>query len=425
MTLTLKDALQNVGDFAQEVATPQNFKKVLGAFAGAGSPRAFNAIQQRRLAEEQFTRASQAEGAKNQLGQITSGIGELDKIIQATDKNDPNLQPILKMREAAVGRYTQLTGQPWQGIQSPEVLAGAGLAAQRASEGVTEQNTIEREQRAEQARIEAEGRALQTKVGAENRAERADIREERRKEQATIRAEGRKTAVPKRPITMLFPDGSKKAYRPSDPKVDEAMAKGATVISQQASGPPGTFTGTKTQMGKDVLQRDFLNTTLKGLNNLIDAGTKDKTILGALGSVRATLQSTAGIATDIGKFIGQETVDKVVGAAREIVDTGQTELTEADEFLNNPNVSNLRLFEESLGIALARLSHDEGRVPVDTIRRSIKNVQLTGLKSSQDVLNRLKQVKKQLEARLKDTNSRLGASKDKRIRFDSSGNMIP
>lgn len=129
MALTLKDRLQDVGDFAQQAITPRNVGLLFSALGSATSPQALAGLQQRQLAEDKSSRQSQAKAAETQLGEITSGIGDLDGIIQNTPPNDPKLQPILQMRKAAVNRYQQLTGRPYQGHQTPEVLAGVGIEA--------------------------------------------------------------------------------------------------------------------------------------------------------------------------------------------------------------------------------------------------------------------------------------------------------
>lgn len=58
-------------------------------------------------------------------------------------------------------------------------------------------------------------------------------------------------------------------------------------------------------------------------------------------------------------------------------------------FFSSPTLSVLGLIENSVGLILARLRTPQGRVPVDVIKRSIKDVKLTGLTGTKQVVNRL------------------------------------
>lgn len=201
--------------------------------------------------------------------------------------------------------------------------------------------------------------------------------------------------------------------------------------SRQEVGEPGQFTGTKTQVGEDIRELDFVDNFTTKLDEMIQRVEEDPTLVGAVGSVRRFGQTASGVAEDLGSVFGDTFVGGIMEGAADIAEGDDTELTEEQkqELFNNPDISRLKLFENSLGLALARLRHPDGRVPVDVIKRSISDMQLTGFTSSKDVINRLKEVRDEMEKRRKNLRKRTKQPSENDgnqtvIRFDSQGNII-
>ena len=138
---------------------------------------------------------------------------------------------------------------------------------------------------------------------------------------------------------------------------------------------------------------------IQDLNGLENAPT-------SAGSLRSKGQTAIGVLGDLG-------MSNVVDVARDIADT-DTELgiDAFTEMFESPTLSVLGLIENSVGLILARLRTPEGRVPVDVIRRSIEDVKLTGLTSSEQVMNRLRFVQAHLERRTNAIKKRFGGAPD-------------
>ena len=129
------------------------------------------------------------------------------------------------------------------------------------------------------------------------------------------------------------------------------------------------------------------------VKDLLDEVKLDPTLVGVGGSLRSTGQAAAGILGDLG-------MNALVDSAKDIAFEGtDISLEEANGLFDDPTLSVLHVLENSIGLILARLRAPDGRIPVDVIKRSIDDVKLTGLKSSEQVQNRLNFVLGQLNRR--------------------------
>ena len=144
---------------------------------------------------------------------------------------------------------------------------------------------------------------------------------------------------------------------------------------------------------------DEARTMVSGLLENIEA---DPGIVGVRGSLRATGQTAFGVLGDLGATALAETAR---GLAFDNTDLGLDSVT---QMFDSPTLSVLDILENSIGLVLARLRTPSGRIPVDVIKRSIKDVQLKGLKSSEQIQNRLKLVLGQLDRRAGKIEKRSG-----------------
>ncbi len=94
--------------------------------------------------------------------------------------------------------------------------------------------------------------------------------------------------------------------------------------------------------------------------------------------------------------------------------SSKTELsrTEAEGFFSDRNLSQLKLLENQIGVALARLDFDAqggtGRLPVELIKQGIKAVQLTGLTSGRQIKERLSVLRERFVAAQTGLETRFG-----------------
>ena len=104
-------------------------------------------------------------------------------------------------------------------------------------------------------------------------------------------------------------------------------------ISQQATGTPEAFQGTKAQVGKDIRQLDFMDRSISQIDEIIEAVESDPTLVGVPGSIRRAGQTiTGGIADVTSVLTGSERAeaeaDPVAGIAQSMLD--ETELSAED-----------------------------------------------------------------------------------------------
>lgn len=132
--------------------------------------------------------------------------------------------------------------------------------------------------------------------------------------------------------------------------------------------------------------------TIAAIDKVFNIVSDDPTAVGFFSKLRQTGQAvveflsefkpTSGIVENLSNFV-----------------TDNTELSKEETrgFFNNPNLSQLKLLENQIGLALARLEHSaEGRtdrIPVGLIKLSINSVKLAGLTSGAAIKRRLTQIR--------------------------------
>lgn len=149
-------------------------------------------------------------------------------------------------------------------------------------------------------------------------------------------------------------------------------------------------------------QLSFIGDAKTVISDLMFEIQKDPGIVGVKGSLRATGKTAVGILTDLG-------LNSLVERARDLAAT-QTDASVNDVkgWFDSPTLSVLGLIENSVGLMLARLRQPDGRVSVDVIKRSIEDMKLSGLTSSQNVVDRLTFIQKLLDSREKSTRKQSG-----------------
>jgi hypothetical protein len=110
---------------------------------------------------------------------------------------------------------------------------------------------------------------------------------------------------------------------------------------------------------------------------------EDPTLVGGVGALRATGRSAITFLEDIG-------FGNLVSSARDIAFEGSgLGLDEITGLFDDPTLSSLDIIANSTGLILARLRTPAGRIPVELIKLSIKDVGLKGLRGSAVVQDRL------------------------------------
>jgi hypothetical protein len=183
-------------------------------------------------------------------------------------------------------------------------------------------------------------------------------------------------------------------------EIQALIDKQSTIVGRTAED---VSAGTPAQVGKQVEAADFFDQQASTIADVIIKAKKDPLLLGIGGTVRKAGQTLLGVAESLTKLIGGKNIDSAVERARTLLPETELTIQEQDELFNNPDISKLRLFENSIGLARAKLLFPTGRIPVEVIKRAINDSQLTGFVSQQDAINRLTEIQRQFE----DTSSRL------------------
>lgn len=156
---------------------------------------------------------------------------------------------------------------------------------------------------------------------------------------------------------------------------------------------------TQSQMTKQNELWQEYDSMIENVEIMIADVEKDPSLVGVVGSARKAAQTATGVTEDFSRLIGEiPVVGTVFDWASEMVDN-DSDLSDEQKakFSDDPKLSKLRLFENNLGLALARSRHPTGRIPVDIINRSIADAKLTGMTSSRDVIYRMREILSMLQ----------------------------
>jgi hypothetical protein len=169
--------------------------------------------------------------------------------------------------------------------------------------------------------------------------------------------------------------------------------------------------------------RDWLQYQQEDIGRMLERVRADPSLVGAPGAIRRAGQTVMGAATDLGSLFGSDgaaeaskfTMD-TANNALQMVDTGRMSEEQFNKLFNDPTLSELRLFENSLGFTLAQLRSPDQRMLATVINRSLEDAKLTGLTSSADVINRLEAIHNQFDSRIDSLNRRIGDDAPTRTR---------
>lgn len=150
------------------------------------------------------------------------------------------------------------------------------------------------------------------------------------------------------------------------------------------------------------------------IDGSIKAATENPTRVGFIGDVRRTIQRYVGLGQDIGS---------VIPGAKNIINFGRAAATQAISDKNSdpsvvqslqadfydPELDNLKLLENSLAMALAKTRQDRGRLLADVYKDAKKDVDIGGLTSSREVINRLAKLRQMLNDQVGVLNKQIKA----------------
>jgi hypothetical protein len=224
---------------------------------------------------------------------------------------------------------------------------------------------------------------------------------------AVIEGEDRPTSLNYDPSTGVFsrqmPDGSEQ-------NIPSSMV---TQVSVQ-----GAASDVLPPVRMDTLQaeRDWIGFQSEELGRMITSIQADPTLAGVLGQARRTGQQTFGAIRDLGSVFGadgsQRASEFMLNAAnlasKEVADGNMTE-SQFDRLFNDPNLSEIALFENTLAFTLARLRSPDGRLLSPIVNQSLQDAKITGFTSSADVINKLSQIQRQLDSRIEGLDRRMGS----------------
>ena len=144
---------------------------------------------------------------------------------------------------------------------------------------------------------------------------------------------------------------------------------------------------------------------------MIERVNADPTLAGAVGSVRRAGQTFIGALEDVGAGLGLTQATEMAQWADDIIE-GLPEEERAEvraRFFDDPKLSQMRLFENTLGLILARLRvGEDNRMLAEVVKRSLEDAKTTGLTSSRDVVYRMADILRQLDREIASQNVLLG-----------------
>ncbi len=230
-----------------------------------------------------------------------------------------------------------------------------------------------------------------------------------------------KPAAPKAPISLMDPRSFQQvSLRPDDPKVDDLLSQGFVRVGLglQGTTPSDIFPGTESQMGQAVQQIGFYEDLTTEMDRWIAAIESDPSLVGPVGGMRSAGQTMLGVTEDLTAIVSPQFANNLKAFTDEALSRGVASdmpTEERQRLFTDPRLSRRELFENRLGLALARMQYGEGRIPVEVIRRSIKDAKMTGLTSSRQVLSRIKDIRGRVSSNIEQLNWRLQGGSSGRV----------
>lgn len=198
-------------------------------------------------------------------------------------------------------------------------------------------------------------------------------------------------------------------------------ASGGFEFNMEEGGDLGENPITSNKRDDLVSQKDFIE---QG-EQMIDQVLSNTQMLGSVASIAGAIRTGTEVTKDL--FTTFPGAASVVESATNMIGTivDPKDIGEVNQMFDSEMLDQLSIFENSIGLLLARTRVPDNRIPVEVIRQSIKDVRLRGLKGNEQVRNRLNNVKNQLsDARKRLEDRILGERGVVVIEFDSNGNRI-
>lgn len=355
------------------------------------------------------------DGSEAALDASDAGLGSFD----TTDSS--LLTPQDKwLALAKAGLGAMASGSPY----AAQAIGQGGLVGIEALNDLRKQRALEKLKMIQQQQL-GDYRKNQNLVQHQNALLRSkQLGETRRHNEAM---ENRQVGAPS-PLGKLQAerDALIAQFGQDDPRIkqyDAAIAKTTTPTGMSVEvGPDGTirFTqgaigaGLETKANRDEARAniDFTRNVVGDLDKLIDKAEEDPTLLGAVGSARRGIQTATGVASDIAQVVpgvrpfikyGQDLV-------KTLLDNDEIDKSVARDFFD-PNLSDLQMMENTIAIALAKNRQPTGRLLSDVLKAAKEDAKLTGLRSSADVIQKMKTLRGLMARDMETMENQLKGSK--------------
>lgn len=223
------------------------------------------------------------------------------------------------------------------------------------------------------------------------------------------------------------------SYNPADGTMSRIMPDGSV---QKVPGNQVTQVSVQGAAGDvlppvrlDTLQaeRDWIKYQSDELSRMIEGISSDPTLAGVIGQARRAGQQAFGAVRDLSSLFGpagsqraSEFMMNAANAAASAVADGDMSESQFDRLFNDPALSEIALFENTLGFTLARLRSPDGRLLSPIVNQSLQDAKITGFTSSDDVIAKLSQIQNQLNSRIEGIDRRMGNDLDQSPATDLS-----
>ena len=147
----------------------------------------------------------------------------------------------------------------------------------------------------------------------------------------------------------------------------------------------------KAARDKIINQTNFVERQLKNLDTIDNLLKEDPTLSGGIGAIRKFAFDTLSLGKDLN-----------IDLSGPITQLG------GEELLLNTNTARLEALEDILVPAFARVMNPNTRITNQMLNEAKAAINLTGLKGSEAVRTKLKEIKRQFEIYIKDQNALLG-----------------
>ncbi len=260
----------------------------------------------------------------------------------------------------------------------------------------------------------AEEQAMKIAIGPEWTAPAVDqqgnLVQQSRKGEVRVLAQADKGSEFERLVKALPPDQQELLRRQRLFKLVESSGFSVT------TNPDGTVTVTQggvsppsgNQMQNLRMEAISIDNLIKDVQSLMTAQAAGNIKLGLSGTVTRGVREAGNILGDVQKIVpglagvnerANGIVKSLLGGDSDVID----QLKKDD-----PKIGELSPMETALGVAMARMNQPTGRMLADVLKRSMEDARLTGLRSQQQVTERLNFIMGKLEERRSNIGRELG-----------------